>query len=74
MGLFTIKSRFITNEPKENKITTEINEKNNEEIKNNNEIINKIKYNKFCFYCFIFCYSKNKGKKKYIIKRGNRYY
>ena len=55
MGLFTIKSKFTTNEPKENKNTNEINEKNNEEIKTNNEIINKIKYNKFCFYCFIFC-------------------
>ena len=70
MGLFTIKSKFTTNEPKENKITNEINEKNNEEIKNNNEIINKIKYNKFCFYCFIFCYSKNKGKKNILLKEG----
>ena len=41
---------------------------NNEGVENN--VINKITYNKFYFYCFFFCYTKKNTKENKLLEEG----
>ena len=72
MVLYTANTQISTKEGKENTITTENNNKYYEGNKsiNENTSINKITYNKLCFYCFFFCHTKRKTKENKLLEEG----
>ena len=70
--IYTVNNQISTSDGKEKIITTENNDKNYESNKsiNKNNSINKITYNKFCFYCFFFCHTKRKTKENKLLEEG----
>ena len=71
--LFRINTKLTTQltskETKGNENLNEYNDKNYEGQKNE-KLVKKITYNKFCFYCFFFCYTKKKTKQNLFLEEG----